>query len=135
MPSYPGSGSVHRDNVSVLGAPAYLNRPNHVARMPNTLDGVGVGDFTLSDRDPYPNPRNFNTKFTSQSAFGDYVNAEKLKAKSFNYFKPDYQAKSYTDNLFSEYGAGLTAEQTQKAQTQLRGVFAGLQPAQRPVQQ
>lgn len=132
--SYPGSGSVHRDNVAVLGQPAYLNRRNYVARMPNTVDGVEVGDFTLSDRDPYPNPRNFHTKFTSQSAFGDYVYAEKMKQKSFNYFKPDYAAKSYTDNLFSEYGAGLTAEQTQRAQAQLRGVFAGMQPVQRPVQ-
>lgn len=132
--SYPGSGSVHRDNVAVLGQPKYLDRPNYVARMPNTLEGVEVGDFTLSDRDPYPNPRNFHTKYTSQNAFADYVYSEKMKQKSFNYFKPDFQAKSYTDNLFSEYGAGLTAEQTQKAQAQLRGVFAGMQPVQRPAQ-
>ena len=132
--SYPGSASVHRDNVAVLGLPEYLNRPNYVARMPNTLQGTEVADFTLSDRDPYPNPRNFHTKYTSQNAFGDYVYSEKMRQKSFNYFKPDYAPKSYTENLFSEYGAGLTAEQTQRAQAQLKGVFAGMQPVQRPVQ-
>lgn len=132
--SFPGSGGVHRDNTAVLGTPAYLNRPNYVARMPNTLGGVETGDYTLSDRDPYPNPRNFHTKYTSQNAFGDYVYSEKMKQKSFNYFKPDYAPKSYTENLFSEYGAGLTAEQTQRTQAQLKGVFAGMQPVQRPVQ-
>jgi len=132
--SFPGSGGVHRDNTAVLGQPAYLNRPNYVARMPNTLQGTDVADYTLTDRDPYPNPRNFHTKYTSGDAFGTFIYNEKMRQKSFNYFKPDYAPKSYTENLFSEYGAGLTAEQTQRTQAQLKGVFAGMQPVQRPVQ-
>jgi len=124
--SKPSSGGVYRDNVSVLGTPKYLNRPNYTVRQPNTLQGVEVGDFTLADRDPYKNPRNLATKYTAQDAFGRYIDNEKMKAKSFNYFKPDFSRKTYSQSLFSEYGSTLTAEQTQKTQAQLKSVYAGL---------
>ena len=124
---------VHRDNTAVVGTPAYLDKPNSVVRPPNTLDGINSVDYTLTDRTPYPAPINLSTKYNSQDAFGSYIQNEKLKIKSFNYFRPDYQRRTYTQNLFSEYGATLTAEQTAKAQAQVKGIFSGMQQASRPL--
>lgn len=117
---------VHRDNTAVVGLPKFLDIPNSTIRQPSTLDGINSVDYTLTDRTPYPAPINLSTKYNSQDAFGSYIQNEKLKQKSFNYFKPDYQRRSYTQNLFSEYGASLTAEQTAKAQAQVKGIFAGM---------
>ena len=124
---------VHRDNTAVVGLPKFLDIPNSTVREPHTLDGINTTDFTLTDRAVYPSPINLATKYNSQDAFGSYINNEKLKIKSFNYFKPDYQRKTYSQNLFSEYGATLTAEQTAKAQAQVKSIFSGMQQASRPL--
>ncbi len=124
---------VFRDHTAVVGTPAYLNVPNSTIRQPSTLDGIHSVDYTMTDRTPYPAPINLSTKYNSQDAFASYIQNEKLKQKSFNYFKPDFQRKSYTQNLFSEYGATLTAEQTAKAQSQVKGIFAGMQTVSRPL--
>jgi len=124
---------VHRDNTAVVGLPKFLDIPNSTIRPPSTLDGIHSVDYTLTDRTPYPAPINLSTKYNSQDAFGSYIQNEKLKQKSFNYFRPDFQRRTYTQNLFSEYGATLTAEQTAKAQAQVKSIFAGMQQASRPL--
>lgn len=124
---------VHRDNTAVVGLPKFLDKPNSVVRPPSTLDGIHSVDYTLTDRAVYPSPINLATKYNSQDAFGSYIHNEKLKQKSFNYFKPDFQRRTYSQNLFSEYGATLTAEQTAKAQAQVKGIFSGMQQASRPL--